>query len=71
MACARFPILTDSLALELGEVFEVLFVLQGATDTEDRLLINGGRDRAIPRSATAMVRIIDQNGRIIKTVPIK
>lgn len=65
MACARFTILSDSIALEMGEEFEVSFVLQGATDAEGRLLINNGRDRAVPGLQAARVRIMDRNGKKI------
>ena len=63
MACARFPILTDSLALEMEEEFEVRFMLVGPTDAEGRLLINNDRDRAIPGLQAARIKIQDQNGK--------
>lgn len=60
--CASFRTLSDSLALEESEEFEVSFTLDGPKDAEGRLLINEGRDRAIAENATALVRIMDQNG---------
>lgn len=67
VACAQFSILTDFVALEMDEEFEVSFTLVGPgdIDTEGRLLIDNGRDRAIPGLRVAHVRIQDQNGKIM------
>ena len=62
VACALFPILNDSLALELKEEFGVSFELLGPTDTEGRLLLNNGRAIATPGVSEARVRIMDANG---------
>jgi hypothetical protein len=64
--CAQFPILTDSLAQEGPEEFEVSFVLLGQKDAEDRLLINKGRDRAVAGLRVSRVKILDQNSKILE-----
>lgn len=63
VACAQFPILADSLALEGEEEFAVSFVLDGPTDDSGRVILNNGRARAIPGLQLATVRIQDETGK--------
>jgi len=65
-ACALFPILNDSLALELREEFEVTFAFVGATEENGALALNSGRALVVPDLHTATVEIEDENGMSIR-----
>lgn len=62
MACALFPILADSLALEGDEEFQVSFAFIGQTDVNGVLTLSNGRDLAVPGKVATVV-ILDENGK--------
>lgn len=61
VACAYFPVLNDTLALEGEEQFQVTFALEGTTGDADWLTLSGGRAEVVPGLSTAIVTIQDQN----------
>ena len=62
VACALFPVLTDSLGSEGVEQFGVTFDLEGPLDESGRVVVDGGRGRAVAGLQMATVSIQDSTG---------
>ena len=61
-SCVQVTILSDSLALEVGEVFQVSFTIAGLTNVDGSLTTSDGRAMVVPGVQVATVIIIDEDG---------
>lgn len=60
--CVQITTLPDSLALEIGEVFQVSFAIAGLTNDDGSLTTSDGRAMVVPGIQVATVVIIDEDG---------